>query len=120
MWTIFKIFIEFVTILLLFYLFFFNLKACGILVPCPRIDPISPALEGGFLTTGPPGRSLEFLFFKNTETGLHDLRFIKVIQNGTVVDVQLSEHQSPITTGISSLLQDTLTLFLYLLHKAFA
>ena len=63
MWTIFKVFIEFITILLLFYLFFFfDRKACGILVPWPKIEPIPPALEGGFLTTGPPGRSLEFLF----------------------------------------------------------
>ena len=34
MWTIFKVFIEFVTILLLSYMFwFFGLKACGILAP---------------------------------------------------------------------------------------
>ena len=31
--------------------------ACGILVPRPGIEPVSPALEGGFLTTGPPGKS---------------------------------------------------------------
>ena len=30
--------------------------ACGILVPRPGIEPTSPALEGGFLTTGPPGK----------------------------------------------------------------
>ena len=28
--------------------------ACGILVPQPGIKPTSPALECGFLTTGPP------------------------------------------------------------------
>ena len=34
MWIIFKVFAEFVTIMLLFYIFwFFDLKACGILVP---------------------------------------------------------------------------------------
>ena len=32
--------------------------ACGILVPWPGIKPVSPALEGRFLTTGPPGKSL--------------------------------------------------------------
>ena len=32
--------------------------ACGILVPQPGIEPASPALEGGFFTTGPPGKSL--------------------------------------------------------------
>ena len=30
-------------------------KACGILVPPPGIKPMSPALEGGFLTTGHQG-----------------------------------------------------------------
>ena len=25
--------------------------ACGILVPCPGIEPVSPALQGRFLTT---------------------------------------------------------------------
>ena len=32
--------------------------ACGIFVPWPGIEPVSPALAGGFLTTGPPGKSL--------------------------------------------------------------
>ena len=32
--------------------------ACGILVPQPGIKPMSPALEGQFLATGPPGKSL--------------------------------------------------------------
>ena len=30
---------------------------CRILVPLPGIKPVSPALEGRFLTTGPPGKS---------------------------------------------------------------
>ena len=32
--------------------------ACGILVPPPSIKPMSPALEGRFLTTGLPGKSV--------------------------------------------------------------
>ena len=32
--------------------------ACGILVPRPGIKPESPALEGRFFTTRPPGKSL--------------------------------------------------------------
>ena len=32
--------------------------ACGILVPRTGIEPASPALEGRFFTTGPPGKSL--------------------------------------------------------------
>ena len=31
--------------------------ACGILVPQLRLEPLSPALQGRFLTTGPPGKS---------------------------------------------------------------
>ena len=37
--------------------------ACGILVLQPGIEPMSPALEGRFLTTGPPGKSPSFLFY---------------------------------------------------------
>ena len=33
------------------------LGACGILVPHPGIEPSSPALEDGFLSTGPLGKS---------------------------------------------------------------
>ena len=36
--------------------------ACGILVPGPGIEPVSPAFAGGFLTTGSSGKSLLFLF----------------------------------------------------------
>ena len=36
--------------------------ACGILVPRPGIEPASPALQDGFFTTGPPGKS-QFVFF---------------------------------------------------------
>ena len=31
---------------------------CEILVPSPGIEPVSPALRGEFLTTGPPGKVL--------------------------------------------------------------
>ena len=31
--------------------------ACGVLVSPPRIEPMSPASQGRFLTTGPSGRS---------------------------------------------------------------
>ena len=34
--------------------------AHGILVPQPGIEPTSPELEGGFFTTGPPGKSQYF------------------------------------------------------------
>ena len=34
--------------------------ACGILVPWPGIKPTSPALQAGFLTTGPPRKPSHF------------------------------------------------------------
>ena len=39
--------------------------ACGILIPRPRLEPSSTTLQGGFLITGPPGKSLllQFKFF---------------------------------------------------------
>ena len=36
--------------------------ACGLLGPQPGIEPTFPALEDGFLTTGPPGKSFPMLF----------------------------------------------------------
>ena len=66
MWTIFKVFIEIVTILLLFYVRFFGHKACGILAPQPGIEPAPPALEGEILTAGPPGKSItSYLMMSN-------------------------------------------------------
>ena len=59
MQTVFKVFIEFVTTLLLFYdFFFFDPEAWEILAPSSGIKPAHPALEGEVLTTGPPGESL--------------------------------------------------------------
>ena len=39
-------------------------EECGILVPRPGIEPMSPALQGRFLTTGPPGKSSFYLLIK--------------------------------------------------------
>ena len=52
------IFVEFVTVLLLFYvLVFFAWEACGILTPQPGFKPTTPTLEGKVPTTGLPGKS---------------------------------------------------------------
>ena len=40
---------------------------CGFLVLPPEIKPSPPAVEGGFLTTGPPRTFLHF-FFDGDET----------------------------------------------------
>ena len=55
MWTIFKVFVEYVNMLpLLLTFLFFGREACGVLVPRLRVTP-SPHLEGKVLTTGLPG-----------------------------------------------------------------
>ena len=59
MWTVFKVFIEFVTILFLFYVLFFLARRMWILAPQPGIELVAPELEGKVLTTGPPGESRE-------------------------------------------------------------
>ena len=57
MQIIFKVFIEFVTPLLLFFALFFWPRGSGILASGPGIEPPPPALECEVLTTGPPGKS---------------------------------------------------------------
>ena len=48
------------------FMFCFSVcKAYGILVPPPRIEPIPPAFEDEVLTSGPPGKSLEYWFLKD-------------------------------------------------------
>ena len=41
----------------MFLFLFFGLKACGLLTSLPGIEPAPPMLDGGVLTTGPPGKS---------------------------------------------------------------
>ena len=55
--TIFKVFIAFVTVLLLVYILVYGHKACGIFAPRPGIKLSPPPLEGEVLTTGLPGKS---------------------------------------------------------------
>ena len=75
MWTICKVFIEIVAILLLLYVFWgFGHKAYGILAPQPGIEPTLLALGSKVLTTGPLGKSLlTRLFFQTFQ--LHYLTF---------------------------------------------
>ena len=56
------------------------LVVCEILVPGPRIRPMSPALAGRSLTTGSPGESLLLLFLKNKISSLvKELSFHNVL-----------------------------------------
>ena len=47
--------------------------ACGVFVPGSGIEPMSSALQGRFLTTGPPGKSLGNVFL-NKIIVVHGLR----------------------------------------------
>ena len=60
MWIIFKVFIEFVTILPLFYVLDFWPR--GMWDPRSGIKPAPLTSEGEVLTTGPLGKSLKELF----------------------------------------------------------
>ena len=61
---LFLVFIESVTILLLFYVWFFGFLACGILAPLPGIEPTPLSLGGEVLTNELPGTSPNSLFLK--------------------------------------------------------
>ena len=88
-WEVFlKVFIDFVTVLLLvlflsFMFWFFGPKACGILAPWPGIKPLPPALEGRVLTTRLPRKFLEDLSFsskESSEKASPGLLFLKYLQ----------------------------------------
>ena len=57
------------------------------LVPEPEIEPVFPALQGGFLTTGPPGKSLDGYFrMGQKQTFLSDLSNAKIPETITTPD----------------------------------
>lgn len=57
-WTTFKVFIEFVTVMLLFFVFVFWAWGVWDLRLWPRLEPAPPALEDEVLTAGPLGKPL--------------------------------------------------------------
>ena len=61
-WTIFKLFIEFVTILFLFYALVFYPWGMWDLAPRQGIKPALPTLAGKVLITGSPEKSLSCYF----------------------------------------------------------
>ena len=36
---------------------------CGVLVPRPGVESVSPTLQGRFLTTGPPGKTIKIIVY---------------------------------------------------------
>ena len=81
MWTIFKVVIEFVTILLLLFMFwlFISHWVCGILVPWPGIEP--PSLKGELLTIRLPRKSHAWLLKTKNDGEATDTRVLKVMSN---------------------------------------
>ena len=67
--------------------------ACGIL-PGPGLEPMSPALAGGFLTTVPPGKSLAWFYLD---------------QDVTDPD-RLCQEETPVTSPTRSPLQKQITM----------
>ena len=55
--------------------------ACGILVPWPGIKPASSALEGIFLTTGSPGKSLSYFLSNIFNFLLHSLSLVPLVNS---------------------------------------
>ena len=74
---IFKVFIDSVTILLLFHILLFVHKGCGILAPFPGIKPAPLALGGEVLTAAPSGKfqvlALSFFFFDEPQLKAYQL-----------------------------------------------
>ena len=67
MWTIFKVLIEFVAILLLFYVLIFWPQGMWDLSSPTRDGTHTPCLEGEVLATGLPGRSPKCFHMTNLE-----------------------------------------------------
>ena len=60
-------------------------RACGIPVPRPGIEPVSPALQGGFLTTGKiPYMDFLFVLFS-------DLLFLIVCEYMSSLQLDMQE-----------------------------
>ena len=66
----------------------FRLNSCGTRaqflrsvwnLPRPRIDPVSPALAGGFFTTKPPGKPSISLFNRKVEILLESILYIQLV-----------------------------------------
>ena len=112
MWTIFKVFIEFVTILLLlFILGSFGHNTFGSLAPQPGIEPLSPALEGQVLTTGLPGKCLNKILigFFGQELGVSFLKCFFHIA---------ASHSPDKSSNIASSLLSEFSCFLSMVYKA--
>ena len=75
--------------------------SCGISVHQPGIKPKSPALQGGFLTTGLPGKSLKLSFWDIQPT-THWCVYARSLQLClTLCNPVTVAHQTPLSKGFS-------------------
>ena len=111
MWTILKVFTEFVMILLLFYILDFGCEACGILAPRPGIEPTPPALKGEVLATGPPDKSHEFSDKQGKEQ--KHFHFSSLIGETSVIKV-LDTRMALFSVARNSFLRLFISPFIYL------
>ena len=81
--------------------------ACGILVSRPGMEPTSPALQGRFLTTGPPGKSLKWIILRAMKILQWFLYLFKFSSVQSLSCVQLfvtpwtAAHQAPLSMNHS-------------------
>ena len=94
MWTVLKVFIEFVPILLLFFVCFGG-KACGILAARPAIEPTRPPLERETFT---PNKGAKHTLFANVKQSCITLGLKRKIKReityylGKETRKKMSEH----------------------------
>ena len=71
--------------------------ACGILVPRPGIEPVSPVLQSRFLTTGPPGKPhiFSYCFLTIFTVLVQLLSLFQLFVTSTVA------HQAPLSSTLS-------------------
>ena len=62
-------------------------QPCGIIVPWSGMEPVSPALQGGFLITGPPGKSWNCPFCLQNPTSFINHLLIKGIWGDTIFSI---------------------------------
>ena len=80
----------------------FGVKASGILVPHPGIEPTPPALEGEILTTGPPGSPTRISLKSISVKPNAMLCYAKSLQScPTLCDPIDRSHQAPPSLGFS-------------------
>ena len=79
-----KVFIEFITVLLLFYVLVVWPQGMWDLVPQAGIKPVPPALEGAVLTPGSSGKFQHTSLFEEPTFGFFSLMYMVDLQTAWV------------------------------------